>query len=133
MDCGKFHVANTLHNIFIYTGGSECRHAQIKSFLMHGTVGTVLAYLNCLTYCICQVVFIFVGGLMPIAICLFACSQCWLLLAITIITTYLITSEPVMPMHQGRKSRWLAIRPVYQQGRVTVSGIINMCIYIVHI
>ena len=47
---------------------SECHAAKkpwIKSLLMHGIVGTVLAYLKCSMYCVYWVVFILVGTFTP--------------------------------------------------------------------
>ena len=59
------------------------------------TVGTVLIYLNCHMCCVCWVAFIHVGEFMPGSDLLIASS--WLLLALTIITAYLITSNSHVP------------------------------------
>ena len=47
---------------------------------MHGTVATVSVYLNYHMYCVCWVVFILVGELVPSSDCFFACSW-WLAVA----------------------------------------------------
>ena len=73
MDCSKIHV---LHKcFFVY-------RQKIKPLLTHRTVGIVLAYLNCHVYIVFVVVFTPIGGLSPIATCLFVCSG-WL-----IVTSY---------------------------------------------
>ena len=65
--------------------------------LVHSTVETVLAYLNCHTLYLSGG-FIFVGRLL---ICLFTCSwQLVVILAITIITAYLITSNGCAPRYK---------------------------------
>ena len=57
-----------------------------------------------------------------------------LLLAATIITAYLITSNSLTPT-EGKRSRWLAIRPVYKQRPSSLSSIANisMCSYILYL
>ena len=68
------------------TGKSKCQlySHRFKTLILHCTLGTVLAQLNCHVYC----GFILVSGLMP-GTCLLVTIG-WLLLAITIITSYLI-------------------------------------------
>ena len=68
--------------------------SQIKALLMHRTLGILLAYWNCYAYVLIVVVFTLVGRLLPgsdLLVCLYSCG--WLLLAITFITAYLITSN----------------------------------------
>ena len=61
---------------------------------MQGSMGTVLPYLNCHTNCVGCVVFVLVGGLVPIGNLLYlAVESGWLLLAITNITAYLVISD----------------------------------------
>ena len=55
-DCGKIHMMCDA-TLCLCTGRSE----QIKTLLMHRTVGTILAYLNCYVY----TVFAVVGRFMP--------------------------------------------------------------------
>ena len=71
--------------------------SQINLLFMHRTVGIVLVYLNCHAYILFVVVFTLVGRLVLGSICLFSCSLRLLLLAIVIITAYLITSDGCPP------------------------------------
>ena len=82
--------------------------------------GNSVSILECRSYSVCQVVFILVDKLMPSSDLLVA--GCFLL-AITIITAYLITSDGIA------RSKQLAIR----QGQAKVSGIIHTCTYILYL
>ena len=64
---------------------------------LHRTVCIMLAYLNCHTYILFMVVFTLVGGPSPGSDLLVYLAGNWLLLAITITTAYLITSDGHVP------------------------------------
>ena len=64
---------------------------------LHRTVCIMLAYLNCHTYILFMVVFTLVGEPSPGSDLLVCLAGNWLLLAITITTAYLITSDGHVP------------------------------------
>ena len=82
--------------LLLSTGRSECQQYSRrlrKPLLVHRTVGIMLEHLKCYTYILFMVIFA-LADLRLVGICLFVCS---LLLAITIITAYLITSNGCAP------------------------------------
>ena len=98
MDCSKFYVVHQV--TFLCTSRSECQ--QYNHRLNHCLCMAQWKQcyvLELLHYCVCWVVFILVDGLVPgsnLFVCLFVASG-WLLLAITIITPYLIPSNGCTP------------------------------------
>ena len=102
MDCGKVHVMN---NMIILLSWKPVMQPQIKPLLIHTTVRIVLAYLNFHAYT--PFVVVCTLYLLTHARYRFAClsvAGCCLLLAITIITTCILTSIGHAPR---QKEEWL--------------------------
>ena len=99
---------------------------------MHGKVGTVLAYLNCHMCIMLVVVLTLVSGLGSDSnLLIYLLLAVWSLLAITVITAYLITSDVHAPKYIKQVAyHWAGLGLlVYLQWHDTIPGTMNMYNY----